>query len=93
MNELSHNAVLAFKEDLQNQPEEMLENHLLFRNRVFAYQHHIKQACNLAISIYPFITKDVVKVKDVIGNLMDRVTELDFFESTHFRLLTGLQKR
>ena len=83
MNELSHNVVLAFKEDLRNYPEEMLENHLLFRNRVFAYQHHIKQVCNLAISIYPCITKDVVTLKDVIGDLMDRVTELDFFESTH----------
>ena len=83
MNELSHNAVLAFKEDLRNQPEEILENHLLFRNQIFAYQNHIKQACNLAISIYPCITKDVAKLKDVIGDLMDRVTELDFFEPTH----------
>lgn len=83
MNELSRNVVLAFKEDLRNYHEEMLENHLLFRNRVFAYQNHIKQACDLAISIYPCITKDVAKLKDVIGDLMNRVRELDFFEYTH----------
>ena len=83
MNELSRNVVLAFKEDLRNDHDEMLENGLLFRNRVFAYQHHIKQACDLAISIYPSITKDIVKLKDVIGDLMDRVTDLDFLESTH----------
>ena len=82
MDELSHNVVLAFMEDLQNHQEEMLENRLLFRNQVFAYQHHIKQACDLAISIYPCITKNVVKIKDVIVDLMNRVRELDVFEST-----------
>ena len=83
MNDLSRNVVLAFEEDLRNDYDEMLDDDLLFRNRVFAYQHHIKQACDLAISIYPCITKDIVKLKDVIADLMDRVTELDFFVSTH----------
>ena len=83
MNELSHNVVIAFREDFRNYHEEMLDNHLLFRNRIFAYQQHIKQACDLAIAIYPCITKDVAKLMDVIGDLMNRVRELDFFESTH----------
>ena len=83
MNELSRNVVLAFQEEFGNGCDEMLEIGWLFRNRIFAYQHHIKQACDFAISIYPCIIKDVVKLKDVIADLVDRVTELDLFESTH----------
>ena len=43
----------------------------------------MKQARDLAISIYPCITKDVVKIKNVIGDLINRVKVLDVFESTH----------
>ena len=43
----------------------------------------MKQACDLAISIYPCNTKDVVKIKNVIGDLINRVKVLDVFESPH----------
>lgn len=83
MRGLSRNVVALFFEDLEMYSDQMLEDPHGLQKRIYAHQHSIKKACELAISIVPRYTKDIAHLEDVIGDLLGKVKELDFTEYTH----------